>query len=307
MSEIPNIYLDDPDPLSLLLSRLNLKAEIYVNGDFCGTWAVDTGGSKRIPFHLIGSGKAWLHLENAEPLDLAAYDLIIFPHDAHHVLSSSPQKPDPSKVNAPMSNDGEVTNMICGFFEFRTPALYPVLDALPEAVVLKSAKGETGERIEFLISLMLAELRNARPGFYTAIDQMAFLIFIEVLRKQVEEGGLEEGLLTALFDTRLGRVLNAIHQNPELPWTLQSLAEIALMSRSGFADAFSKTVGTTPMKYLTRWRMGEARHLLQTTKLAVAQIAERCGYESEAAFRKAYRNTLGEPPGAVRARLRTTP
>ncbi len=302
MSENPNIYLDDPDPLSVLLTKLNLKAEIYVNGDFCGTWAVDTGGSKRIPFHLIGSGSAWLHLEGREPQPLAAHDLMIFPHDAHHVISNSREKPAPEQVNAPMSNDGDMTHMICGFFEFRNPVLYPVLDALPQLMVLQSNTGETGERIEFLISLMLTELKGTRPGFYTAIDQMAFLIFIEVLRKQVESGDLAEGLLHALFDPRLGKALNAIHQHPESPWSLESLAEQALMSRSNFASAFAKAVGLTPMKYLTKWRMNEARRLMQTTQLSVAHIAEKSGYESEAAFRKAYRNTLGEPPGAVRSK-----
>lgn len=302
MSEIPNIYLDDPDPLSVLLSKLNLSAEVYVDGDFCGTWAVNTGGSKRIPFHLIGAGTAWLHLEGCEPKILTSHDLIIFPHDSHHVISNSPDAPAIDQVNAPMSNDGEITNMICGFFEFKNPVLFPVLDSLPQALLLKSNDGESGERINLLIDLMLKELKGTRPGFYTAIDQMAFLIFIEVLRKQMDNNTLEEGLLRALFDSRLGRALNAIHQRAESPWTLESLAEEALMSRSSFADSFSKVVGLSPMKYLTQWRMSEARRLLQTTQLSVAQIAEKSGYESEAAFRKAYRNTLGEPPGSARAK-----
>lgn len=302
MSEIPNIYLDDPDPLSVLLTKLNLKAEVYVNGDFCGTWAVDTGGSKRIPFHLIGSGNAWLHFEDEVPQCLTTHDLVLFPHDSHHVISNSQERPAAEVVNAPMTNDGDLTNMICGFFEFRNPAMFPVLDALPQAVVLKSDAGETGERIEFLIGLILRELKNARPGFYAAIDQMAFLIFVEVIRQQIESGAMAEGLLTALFDPRLGKALNAIHQQPEAPWTLESLANEALMSRSAFADAFSKAVGLTPMKYLTQWRMTEARRLLETSHLSVAQIAEKSGYESEAAFRKAYRNTLGETPGAARAK-----
>jgi AraC family transcriptional activator of mtrCDE len=300
MPKTPNIYLDAPDPLSVLLSKLSLSAEIYVNGNFCGTWAVDTGGSKRIPFHLIGSGTAWLHLEGQKPQSLSSHDLVIFPHDAHHVISNSPDRPSPNKVNAPMSNDGDTTNMICGFFEFKNPALFPVLNSLPPTVLLKSDAGETGERIESLVALMLKELNSTRPGFYTVIDQMAFLIFIEVLRKQMEDSTLGDGLLSALFDARLGRALNAIHQQPEYLWTLESLAEEALMSRSSFANAFSKMVGLSPIKYLTMWRMTEARRLLQSTQLSVAQIAEKSGYESEAAFRKAYRNTLGEPPGAVR-------
>lgn len=302
MSENPNIYLDSPDPLSVLLTKLNLTAEIYVDGNFCGTWAVDTGGSRRIPFHLIGSGTAWLHLEGREPQQVSAHDLIIFPHDAHHIMSSSQQKPAPEQINAAMSNDGEVTNMICGFFEFRSPVLFPVLDSLPPCVVLKSAAGQTGERIEVLIGQILNELANGRPGFYAVIDQMALLIFVEVLRLQVESDELSGGLLKALFDARLGKALSAIHQSPESPWTLESLAEQALMSRSNFSDAFAKAIGLTPMKYLTQWRMSEAQRLLQTTQLSVAQIAEKSGYESEAAFRKAYRNTLGEPPGAARGK-----
>jgi hypothetical protein len=107
------------------------------------------------------------------------------------------------------------------FFECRNTVLFPVLNSLPQVVLLKSDSGETGERIEFLISLMIKELKNTRPGFYAAIDQMAFLIFIEVLRKQMDNNALEDGLLRALFDSRLGRALNAIHQRAELPWTLE--------------------------------------------------------------------------------------
>jgi AraC-like DNA-binding protein len=301
MSKSPNIYLNDPDPVSVLLTRLDLKAEVYVNGDFCGTWAVDTGGSKRIPFHLIGSGTAWLHFEGKEPQRLTTHDLVVFPHDAHHVISNSRTKPVPEQVNAPFNNEGEATNMICGFFEFHNPVLFPVLASLPQVVVLKSEAEQAGKRIEFLINQMLSELHHERPGFYTAIDQMAFLIFIEVLRQQMESGALKQGLLGALFDARLGKALNAIHQYPESPWTLDLLAEKAFMSRSTFADVFSKIVGLTPMKYLTKWRMNQARHLLQTTQLSVSQIADKSGYESEPAFRKAYRNTWGEPPGAVRS------
>lgn len=301
MSESPNIYLNEPDPLSVLLTRLDLKAEVYVNGDFCGTWAVDTSGSKRIPFHLIGSGTAWLHFDGKASQELTSHDLVVFPNDANHIISNSKIKPESEQVNAPMTNDGDTTNMVCGFFEFRNPALFPVLESLPEVVVLKSNTEQSGKRIAFLIGQMLNELHQERPGFYTAIDQMAFMIFIEVLRQQMDSGALDKGLLGALFDPRLGKALNAIHQSPESPWTLEGLAEVAFMSRSTFADVFSKTVGLSPMKYLTKWRMNQARHLLQTTQLSVSQVADRSGYDSEAAFRKAYRNTLGEPPGVARS------
>lgn len=302
MSASTNIYLDNPDALSVLLTKLSLSAQIYVNADFCGTWAVDTAGSKRIPFHLIGSGSAWLHLEGCSPRLLKAQDLVVFPHDVHHVISNSSIKPPASQVNTPMSNDGDVTQMICGFFEFQNPMLFPVLESLAPAVVLDNSKHDADDRVPRLISLMLTELKNAQAGYYAAIDQMAFLIFIEVLRQEVKEGVLGNGLLPALFDERLGRALNVIHRTPEAPWSLDTLAGEALMGRSSFSEVFHKTVGLTPMKYLTQWRMTQARQLLMTTRLSVEQIAEKSGYESEAAFRKAYKHTLGETPGAVRAK-----
>lgn len=304
MSDSPNIYLDDPDPLSRLLNRLQLKAEVYVNGDFCGTWAVDTGGSRRIPFHLIGRGEAWLHVDQEGPNRLAEKDLVFFPRDAHHVISNSGERPPPEAVNAPMSNDGDTTQMVCGFFEFHNALAYPLLDALPETVVLRPTSSQETRRIESLVDLMLLELREAQPGSYAVVDQLAYLLFVEILRQQVANGKLTSGLLVALFDTRIGRALNAIHEQPELGWTLDLLAEKASMSRSSFAERFSKLAGLTPVKYLVLWRMAEARRLLSTTELSTAQIAELSGYETEAAFRKAFKKTQGQTPGEVREAAR---
>ncbi|MEM9257915.1 MAG: AraC family transcriptional regulator [Pseudomonadota bacterium] len=301
MSESPNIYLDDPDPLSLLLNRLDLNAEVYVNGDFCGTWAVDTAGSRRIPFHLIGSGEAWLHFDEAAPRQLAERDLVLFPRDAHHIVSNAGERPPSELVNAPMSNDGAITQMVCGFFEFRNALAYPVLEALPEAVILRASDADQARHLEWLIDRMLAELDASMPGSYAVVDQLAYLLFVEILRQQVASGSLAKGLLVALFDARIGRALSAMHQRPQQVWTLESLADEAAMSRSSFADQFSRIVGVTPVKYLTLWRMAEARHLLSTTELSTAQVAERSGYETEAAFRKAFKKTQGVTPGAVRS------
>ncbi|MFY8351154.1 cupin domain-containing protein [Pseudoalteromonas sp. SSM20] len=298
MSENPNIYLNDPDPLSVLLKRLSLNAEVYVNGDFCGTWAVDTSGSRRIPFHLIGRGEAWLHMGD-EKHKLETRDLVIFPKDHQHIISNNDNKPSAELVNAPMSNDGDTTNMVCGFFEFKNAMVNPLLDALPDVIHLpaKDANGNTSLK---LIDLMILELQHARAGCYTVVDQLAYLLFIEVLRGQVASGELNSGLLLALFDARIGKALNAIHQAPENAWNLEQLAGIAAMSRSNFADKFTKMVGSSPVKYLVIWRMLIARKLLITTDMSIADIAEKSGYDSEAAFRKAFKQNQGEAPGAVR-------
>ena len=232
---------------------------------------------------------------------MASKEIIVFPHDSHHVISSSAEKPAPEKVNGEMTNDGEVTQMVCGFFEFKNPAVFPLLDALPKVVLVAGDRAQAHLRISQLVELLLLELSESRLGSYAAIDQIAFLVFVEILRAQVESGTLAEGLLSALFDKRIGKALNAIHESPELPWDLDSLAAKANMSRSSFAEHFARQVGLTPVKYLTSWRMTEARRLLTTTSMSTAQVAEKSGYDSEAAFRKAFKSTLGETPGAVRA------
>ncbi len=301
MSENPNIYLDDPDPLSVFLNHLELSAEVYVSGRFCGAWAIDTSGSRRIPFHLIGSGEAWLHFDGQEPRHLSQRDLVIFPKDSQHIISNSSQRPAASDVNVSMSNDGNITDMICGFFEFKNPSVFPLLDALSDIVVMNCEESPVMSGITFLIDRILLELRELQPGTYTAINQIAFLIFIEMVRQQVRNGVINRGLLNALFDARLGKALNAIHKRPDYPWTLESLADKAAMSRSSFSSHFNKQVGVTPMKYLTVWRMTEARRMLLSTQMSMAQVAEKSGYDSEVAFRKAFKNILGETPGAIRA------
>lgn len=300
MSESPNIYLNDPDPLSVLLKRMALSAEVYVNGDFCGTWAVDTSGSRRIPFHLIGEGEAWLHINN-QSIKLEKGDLVIFPKDNHHIIANSAVKPENRLVNAPMTNDGATTNMICGFFEFKNTTVNPLLDVMPDFILMPAKSEAKTNKVLQLVDMIIEELKQARAGSYTVVDQLAYLMFIEVLRSQVEENKLQSGLLVALFDSRIGKAISAIHQFPQENWNLALLAEKASMSRSNFTEQFTKLVGVSAMKYLTNWRMIEARRLLVTTDMSTARIAEMSGYETEASFRKAFKQNQGEAPGAVRS------
>lgn len=298
------IYLDNPDPLSVLLSRLELTADVHVDGEFCGTWAIDNSGSRRIPFHIVGKGEAWLHFHGATQL-LEAGDFVVFPQDEHHVLSNSRKAPPEGLVNAPMSGEGKTTNVLCGFFDFENPSSFPVLESLPP-VVLSSSTEASRRKVSAIVRLMLDELEAENPGYYASVDQLAFLLFIEVIRQEVARGEVSSGLLAALFDARIGRALSAIHLDPSHPWDLEALAAKAAMSRSTFAQRFRSLLNVTPMKYLTLWRINEAKRMLQRTQLSMAQIAERSGYASEAAFRTTFRQIIGEPPGAYRTRIRAT-
>jgi AraC-like DNA-binding protein len=298
------VYLDDPDPLSVLCSRLDLRAEVYANSEFCGTWAVDTGGSKRIPFHLVGHGDAWLHLEGRQSQQLRAGDIVIFPYDDHHLLGSGPDVPAPELHSAPALPAGEGTHLVCGFFEFRNRSVFPLLESLSAVICLRGGEADCDPVVSALVTLMLGELERQQQGYYAAIDQYAQLLFLQALRQEFASAQPAAGMLAALFDPRIGRALSAMHQHPEQQWSVASLAEVAAMSRSAFAQRFSQLLDVSPLKYLTLWRMCEARRLLAHSAVSVAELAQRSGYESEAAFRKAYKNALGETPGATREAAR---
>jgi AraC family transcriptional regulator, activator of mtrCDE len=295
MSNRPYFLSEESDGLSALIGRLQLKADIYVDGDFCGTWAMDTSGSRRIPFHLIGKGQAWLQLDDAFPRRLGPGDLVIFPRDKKHIISgqSSPVNHELLNVMPVLIPDEPITNMICGFFEFDNPIIWPILDSLDDVILLDLTECSRAPQIKIYIDLMLGELQRRNPGFIAAINQIAYLLFMEVLRHQIASEKVNAGLLSALFDKKINRALGAIHNNPEYPWSLEDLARHAAMGRSSFAKKFNELVGIPAMQYLTQWRMQIAKQLLETTLLSIGDIAGKCGYESEFAFRKAFKKSVG--------------
>ncbi len=297
MSDGPNT-----DALSDILRRMRLKAEIYARPDYCGTWAVDTSGHRKAAFHLIERGTGWLHTDDgAEPRSLAGGDLVLFPHDASHRISNSDQTPANAIINLPPPAvlQGSVTSLLCGFFEFQSRAAWPLLDGLPPIIVLdlKESSGLYGTQA--LLQLIMGELERGGPGTDAVVNELAFVLFIHVMRSQMKKG-LSQGLLCALADPKIGNALNHIHADFSVNWTVERLAHVVAMSRSAFAGRFRELVGMTPIRYLSEWRMHEARSLLRDTDLSIAEIAIQNGYQSEVAFRKAFKSISGQTPGSVR-------
>ncbi|WP_299177777.1 AraC family transcriptional regulator [uncultured Neptuniibacter sp.] len=292
------------DALSEMLSWLRLKAEVYIHAEFQGCWAVDTSGSRRVPFHLVNSGKSWLHLKGESPRLLSAGDLVVFPRDEPHYLSSESEPPSPDLVARTVASigekkSGEITGLTCGYFEFENKQHWPLLDSLPAAIVLELSDTSRQANTRALLHLLVAELVEAEPGFYQSVSYLTHTLFIHILRSQLARGE-QTGLLAALFHPQVGQALNLIHTQPERHWTLEMLARKIGMSRAGFAVEFKRLTGTTAMLYLSQWRMLQATELLRTSDLSVFAIAERCGYQTEASFRKAFKNIVGQSPGVIR-------
>ncbi|MFT7559462.1 MAG: AraC family transcriptional activator of mtrCDE [Flavobacteriales bacterium] len=299
MSIRPNVF---PDALSAILSKLGLEAEIFMQADLCGEWAMDTSGFRKVPFHLVEQGTGWLHGADTEqaPQLLGSGDFVVFPHNAVHCIASGFDRPPAEIMNQiPVDPKGRITSLLCGFFEFRNRSAWPLLDSLPDVVVLNLKESGYQHSAYPLVQLMISELKQNRPGKGEALNKLAYLLFIQVLRIQVE-AGTSVGLLSALADKQIGHVLNLLHVQYSRNWSVADLAKEVAISRSVFSERFVHMVGKTPMRYLAEWRMLEASDMLRTTDSSIATIAENVGYGSEMAFRKAFRKITGQTPGTVR-------
>lgn len=291
------------DPLSDLARHLRLSARVFLHAEFCGRWAVDASGQHSTTFHLIARGDCWLHLPgNEPPIALHGGDLVMFPHDARHTISNSAEPPDPALVNRiPGVGEGPTTSLVCGYVEFDTPVANPVLSALPDVLHVPAQEGEANGT-DAVIRLMIGELEGQRPGVETVVDRYADALFIHLLRIHMARGQGPAGFLAALADPYLRRALACIHEAPQEAWTVDGLAAEASLSRAAFADRFQRLVGMPPARYLTHWRMHLAAERLRSTGDSVEAIAEALGYESDAAFRKAFGRVMGLGPGAFRRR-----
>lgn len=288
------------DPLSDLLRKVGFGARIFFSGEYCGRWGVDTSGTRQVPFHLVTSGEGWLHSEGQAPQRLLAGELALFPDDSAHVLSASATPPDPERVNLPppARMEGPVTRLVCGYFLFNRRVAEPLLASLPATLVLQTTDNDSGAARD-LSHLWMREAAAPQLGSDLAIDRLAELVFVHMLRVELAAGRLT-GVLGALADPQLGPVIAHIHRSPGSEHSVAALASLSNMSESAFAVRFKREVGLSPGQYVKHWRMQNAAAALADTRDSMAAIAASNGYESEAAFRKAFRAFFGVAPGKWR-------
>jgi AraC-like DNA-binding protein len=292
------------DPLSDVLSLL--KPRTYVSGGFDvgGEWAIQFPQKEGIKCYAVVSGACWLsvegvpdavHLQTGDcfllptgrPLRLAS-DLTLAPINASAFYASG------RNGGIVSLNGGGSCLIVGGHFTLTGGHARILLGALPPIVHLQTESDKAALR--WSLERMRQELREQRPGGVLVTQQLAYMMLVQALRLHLEGGGGGVGWMFALTDKQLSLAMNAMHENPAHRWTLQTLAERAGMSRTIFTLRFKKTVGSSPMEYLTRWRMLLAGDRLQHTADAVSEIALSLGYESESAFSKAFKRVMGCSP-----------
>jgi AraC-like DNA-binding protein len=314
------------DPLSDLLRVVRLDGAFFYAVEAAEPWSVEAVAAQElsprimpaaehlISYHILTEGRCYGGLIGEEQVELVPGDVIVFPHGDAHVMSSGrgvrigPEVHTSAPARYPhtvlLGDQGpRVTSFVCGFLGCDRRPFNPLLAALPRRMHMR---GMSNAWLGGFTRQLIEESRLGRAGADEVLTRLAELMFIEVLRRYLD--GLppgQTGWLAGLRDEVVGRALTLLHGQPGHPWTLAGLAREAASSRSSLAKRFTLLVGQPPMQYLAQWRMQVAANLLAQSGAKVATIGVEVGYDSEAAFSRAFKKATGLAPGAWREVRRT--
>jgi AraC-like DNA-binding protein len=271
-----------------ILGAHQISARVTDNVTYCGEWVEREPKVDRGIFHLISAGSCRVEVPHlAAPIRLDVGDLMVFPRGAAHTLCHELQS-----GGAPPD-----TGMLCGEF-VSAGGRNPVLKALPDCFVARDRDG--AGHFQALGQMLMTEAQKPLFGNQAVLNKLADSLLALAIRDHVAQDLPGHGLLAALKEPRLSRALAAMHDDPGRDWSVAELAQAANLSRTAFCEHFSEVMGMAPMQYLTEWRMTEALRLLRDPGQNVARIAERLGYQTDAAFRRAFKRVHGYAPGQVR-------
>lgn len=315
------------DPLSDVLRAVRLSGAHFFHATASGPWGIEAAAARElsprilpgsehlISYHVVLEGSCWGGLRGQPLVPLNAGDVILFPQGDAHVMSGTPRPGPhlPQVYDVPRYpegaefrlGDGAPASLMCGFFGCDLAPFNPLCASLPRQLTMR---GLSDGLVGVFARQVVQESESARAGADSLLTRLAELMFIEVLRAHLESLPSDQGgWLAGLRDPVVGRAIALIHERPAHPWTLAELATEAASSRSSLSERFTKLVGIPPMQYLTQWRMQVAARLLKETGAKVSAIGADVGYESEAAFSRAFKKATGVAPGAWRTRATPEP
>ena len=312
------------DLLSDILTRLSLRGTFYFRTSFTPPFGIQVPAFENVArFHFVQRGELKVYVTNTgETLRLKQGDLILIPHGAPHALLCNEVDPldalplEQVLQEAGYQGDGVLiyggedksrdTQLLCGHFSFTGPpgrqgTGHMLLDRLPPYILIQDYGEEAGAWIEATLRMIGSEIGSARIGGDLIALKLSEVLFAQAIRAHLEHQCPDDTALAGFADTRISRALTAFHQAPAQDWSVESLAREAGMSRTAFAQLFADKMETTPMQYLTDWRMQIACHGLTEARWNVADAAAEVGYASEAAFSRVFKKQVGMSPAAYRA------
>lgn len=308
----------DVDALTDILKTVHLIGSLYCRSELGAPWGMLVPKSNAAQFHVIRQGRCYLNMPDgeSESIYLQSGDLVVLTHGPRHELADAAATPtlpiddilkSVNQIEASChtqfsyGGEGAITELICGYFEFETGHIHPLLSVLPPIILIRGEGGRAMPWLEVILDLLVNEISIRKPGAETVINRLTETMLIQALRVYLSsENQAEASWLSGLSDPQIGASLGIIHRQPNSNWTIETLAAAVGMSRSGFAERFKTLTGEPPMQYLTRWRMELAAVHLRQGHLSLSQIAEKVGYQAEPAFSRVFKKLWGTSPGAYR-------
>jgi AraC-like DNA-binding protein len=320
------------DPVTDIFETMRVAAFLHARIEATAPWgllheATETGVAelahdrhrKIAPNHLayfgtIARGNCWLTL-GGDTTHLNSGDCFLIGSGSSYSLQDAPNTPANSICAAingqnviQYGGGGAPTTILSGVLSFETPSVRPMGQLLPALILIRA--GQPGAAaLHTTLQMLASEVSEGATGSEVVASRLAEVLFIQTVRAHIASGGGErkQGQLSAVFDPQIGSALKAIHQDVRASWTVESLASSAGMSRSAFAARFKDLLGQTPLDYVTEWRMQKAIQLLREKDMKLAEVAQVVGYESDAAFHKAFKRVVGAAPGEYRRNTRNPP
>jgi AraC-like DNA-binding protein len=313
------------DVLSTLLKSVRVAGSLQFCMHAAGHWQTD--GAPRlkelaraaipaIPFHIVATGKCWLRVDGHE-VCLEEGDVVAFPFATGHALGVGEagslirpvdDLPPRPWTEVPLLRYGTgplSTRLLCGYVSLEAMNFRPLREALPVLMRIESRASNASTLARSAVQALIAEVDARSPGGASVVERLTEIILIELLRSEiVSKHGSARGLLAAMTDPIVARALSAIHAMPMENWTLASLARASATSRSVLSDRFDSIIGKSPMRYLREWRLLLASNALANTAKPIRQIAEDAGYDTVAAFSRAFSRLHGVPPARWRVHAR---
>ncbi|WP_368563786.1 AraC family transcriptional regulator [Pseudoxanthomonas sp. UTMC 1351] len=304
------------DTLTQVLLGLRLDGVEYGRCQMRAPWAIAFPAKEEARFHFVAEGDCWLHTPSSDWAHLSRGDAVLLPRGSSHILASAPDLPavDIDTLNrVPVSeniylvrdevgDDASAAHSVifCGAMRFNLDPLHPLLGMMPDVM----RAGDLANRdptVPMLLEAMEREVSLKRIGACSILARLADVLAASIIRAWVECGCSDStGWIAAVQCPKIGKVIAAIHADPQHDWTIPALAELMGASRSSFAEAFTRILGESPAKYVTKVKMFQARKWIAQEGMRISVAAHRLGYDSEASFSRAFKRIIGQPPSAVR-------
>jgi AraC-like DNA-binding protein len=303
------------DLLSEVLQDLRLAHASYGRSELTAPFGIEIPFKEGVRFHFVAEGGCWILSDACGPIRLDAGDVVLLPHGTAHVMADHPDRPalPLADVGPELVGDanyriahgggGSRSLIVCCTIGFDGPTANPLLEMLPPVLLVRGA--EAGDpMLPRLLEMMADEVAARRIGSATIMARLADIVMTAIVRSWLERQPTSNvsGWLAGVRDPQIGLALARIHRDPGHPWTVEGLAAAAGMSRSSFAERFTQLLDVPPGRYLLQWRMRLAAAWLRSESMTVAEAAAQLGYDSDAAFSRAFKRVMGAPPAAARRR-----